>query len=68
MLVLPPRLVPLLPVMYIDSKGNWHIINHAFDTRQYKNCSNSTLSAHIFSKDGKDWHMVKPDVYPYLLQ
>jgi hypothetical protein len=53
------------PFMYIDKKGNWHIINHAYDTSEWKNCGNSTLSAHVFSRDGKDWHMLKPDVHPY---
>lgn len=29
------------------------------------NCGNSTLSAHQFSTDGKEWHMVVPNVEPY---
>ena len=35
------------------------------DTSEWQHCSNSTLSAHVFSRDGKDWHMLKPDVEPY---
>jgi len=54
------------PFMYVDKRGNWHIINHAYDTGQFVNCGNSTLSAHSFSSDeGKTWHMLKPDVEPY---
>lgn len=53
------------PFMYIDSRGNWHIINHAYDTSEWQHCGNSTLSAHVFSTDGKEWHMLKPDVEPY---
>jgi hypothetical protein len=41
----------------VDKKGNWHVINHAYDTNQFTHCGNSTLSAHSFSNDeGKTWH------------
>ena len=46
------------PFMFIDAKGNWHVINHAYATDEWQHCGNSTLSAHVFSKDGKDWHML----------
>ena len=42
-----------------------HIINHAYDTHDLAHCGNSTLSAHVFSEDGKSWHMLSPDVGPY---
>jgi hypothetical protein len=52
--------------MYVDARGNWHIINHAYDTSEYEQCGNSTLSAHIFSVDGKTWSMLTgPNVEPY---
>ena len=52
--------------MYIDARGNWHIINHAYDTSEYEQCGNSTLSAHVFSEDGKTWSMLTgPNVEPY---
>lgn len=53
------------PFMYVDKRGNWHIINHAYDTHQWKDCGSSILSAHTFSPDGVNWHMLKPDVEPY---
>jgi hypothetical protein len=54
------------PFMWIDHRGNWHIINHAYATDEFQNCGNSTLSAHIFSKDGKDWSLLQnPNVEPY---
>ena len=46
------------PFMWIDRNGNWHIINHAYSTDEWQHCGNSTLSAHVFSKDGKTWHML----------
>lgn len=53
------------PFMWIDRRGNWHIVNHAYDTSQLDHCGNSTLSAHQFSEDGITWHMVEPNVEPY---
>lgn len=54
------------PFMWIDTRGNWHIINHAYDTSQWQHCGESTLSAHLFSgDDGKTWHILKPNVEPY---
>ena len=49
----------------IGGAGNWHIINHAYDVTQALDCGNSTLSAHVFSEDGKTWHMLEPSVEPY---
>jgi hypothetical protein len=43
------------PVMWVDPRGNWHIINHAYNTGQRTNCSTSHVSSHFFSLDGKTW-------------
>ena len=54
------------PFLWVDARGNWHVINHAYDTSDYQHCGNSTLSAHVFSADdGKTWHMLEPNVEPY---
>merc|ERR1712217_51793 len=53
------------PFMWVDRRGNWHILNHAYDIRQTDHCANSTLSAHSFSPDGRTWHMLSPKVEPY---
>ena len=29
------------------------------------NCDSSKVSAHIFSPDGKSWHVASPEVEPY---
>jgi hypothetical protein len=50
--------------MWVDAKGNWHIINHAYDTSQLDHCASSTLSTHFFSEDGQDWHLLT-GVQPY---
>ena len=44
--------------MWIDTRKNWHIINHAYDTTQHAQCGSSTVSAHFFSVDGKEWHLI----------
>ena len=44
------------PFMWIDAKGHWHIINHVYDVGEYEHCGNSTVSAHLFSFDGFEWH------------
>jgi hypothetical protein len=41
--------------MYVDVKGNFHIINHAYNTGQKTNCTSSWVSSHFFSTDGKTW-------------
>ena len=51
--------------MWVDGRGHWHIINHAFDVRQFVHCGNSTLSAHRFSIDGRTWHILDPPVELY---
>ena len=54
------------PFMWVDKRNNWHIINHAYNTTEIENCGQSTLSAHLFSLDGKAWHILtEPQVEPY---
>ena len=43
------------PYMWIDARGNWHVINHAYNTGQTANCSTSHVSSHFFSSDAKTW-------------
>ena len=43
------------PFMWIDSRSNWHIINHAYNLSQSGNCGDSDVSSHFFSTDGIDW-------------
>lgn len=40
----------------LDKRSNWHIINHAYRNDEYEHCGNSTVSAHWYSTDGKEWH------------
>ena len=56
------------PYMWIDQRGNWHIINHAYSNYQYESCSISYLSAHFFSEDdGKNW-VWSSQPYTHLVQ
>ena len=41
--------------MWIDKRGRWHIINHAYDLSEFANCGASHVSAHFFSTDGREW-------------
>ena len=44
------------PFLYFDSRGNIHVINHAYNTAQTANCTSSWVSSHFFSAaDGKKW-------------
>mmetsp|Transcript_17727 Transcript_17727/g.46280 ORF Transcript_17727/g.46280 Transcript_17727/m.46280 type:complete len:363 (-) Transcript_17727:1552-2640(-) len=43
------------PFMWIDKRGNWHIINHAYRNDEYERCGSSVVSAHWYSADGKAW-------------
>lgn len=40
---------------HTHTPGNFHIINHAYNTGQKTNCSSSWVSSHFFSEDGKTW-------------
>jgi hypothetical protein len=41
------------PFLYIDARGSFHIINHAYNTGQRDRCTSSWVSSHFFSADGK---------------
>ena len=43
------------PFLWVDRRGNWHIINHAYNTGQRINCTTSYVSSHFYSADGKVW-------------
>jgi hypothetical protein len=43
------------PFLWVDRRGNWHIINHAYSNDQYVSCGISDVSAHFFSADGVEW-------------
>ena len=43
------------PCLWIDKRGNLHIVNHAYAIVQYESCGASDVSAHFFSADGRSW-------------
>lgn len=46
------------PYLWVDKRGNWHVINHAYNTSEFYHCGSSRVSAHLFSgDDGHTWHM-----------
>jgi hypothetical protein len=44
------------PFLFVDKRGRWHIINHAYNLTQNSSCGSSHVSAHWFSEEGKAWH------------
>lgn len=44
------------PHLWIDKRGRWHILNHAYNLTQSSHCGSSHVSAHWFSEDGRAWH------------
>ena len=52
------------PFMYQDSPkngGNWHVVYHVYNTSEGIHggkdaCFNTTVSGHIYSRDGLSWH------------
>ena len=53
------------PFLWVDKRGSFHIINHRYVNTEVAHCGTSTVSAHVFSPDGKAWHIVEPVVEPY---
>lgn len=52
--------------MWVDRRNNWHIINHAYNTYEWRSCGTSLLSSHFFSSDaGKTWHFLPQAIQPY---
>jgi hypothetical protein len=55
------------PTLWIDSRG-YHIIYHAYvyekdSSTRGQNCTNSVVSAYVYSHNGQDWYF--GDDYPY---
>jgi hypothetical protein len=53
------------PFLWTDEQGNWHLLSHAYNLKDTISCARSTVSAHAFSRDGKDWHLLEPYLAPY---
>ena len=53
------------PFMWVDKRGNFHIVNHRYNTSEFGHCGTSTVSAHTFSTNALDWHVIDPAVEPY---
>ena len=44
------------PVLWVDARGRWHILNHADSNLEFSSCNSSAISAHFYSADGlADW-------------
>ena len=63
--LVPKDWLPEDPDMWVDSRGNWHIVNHCYNNHEFENCGTSVLSSHFFSPDGKVWHFLEQGVQPY---
>merc|ERR1712166_628457 len=63
--LVPKDWLPEDPDMWVDSRGNWHIVNHCYNNHEFENCGTSVLSSHFFSQDGKVWHFLEQGVQPY---
>jgi hypothetical protein len=53
------------PVLYVDPRGNWHIIWHVYTTSPVPpTCVNSTVSGHWYSPDGLTWYASATSPFP----
>lgn len=43
------------PVLYTDKRG-FHVFFHVYNYADRETCVDATVSAHIFSEDGHEWH------------
>ena len=44
------------PALWRDRRGHFHILCHAYRTTEERgSCENSTVAAHLFSRDGLSW-------------
>ena len=50
-------------LLYRDRRGRFHLILHAYVFRFEESCGESSVSAHLFSEDGKRWRMSAPQPY-----
>jgi len=45
------------PFLYLDSRGNWHVIYHVYNaTTPCGVCTGELVSGHSYSVDGVNWH------------
>ena len=52
------------PFLWTDSRNMWHILMHAYNTREDRaQCNNSTVSAHVYSQDGYQWRVSQDQPY-----
>ena len=61
----PTGWIPEDPDMWVDKRGNWHIVNHAYNPHEWEHCGTSVLSSHFFSRDGKTWDFLPEAIEPY---
>ena len=57
--------LPHCPTKTLTQLTQLCVVVGRYDVSQYQNCGTSTLSAHVYSEDGKMWHMLEPNVEPY---
>jgi hypothetical protein len=43
--------------LWVDKRGHFHIVNHAYNQTEISHCGRSAVSAHAFSRDGKVWQV-----------
>lgn len=55
------------PHLWIDEFHHWHIIAHSFDKGERYNCSQSMVSAHLYSIDGTEWHRSNEPPYGHTI-
>lgn len=55
------------PFLWVDKRGNWHILNHAYNFSEVDHCASSTVSAHTFSRDGKVWQTLGLEPYGHTI-
>ncbi|CAJ1941984.1 unnamed protein product [Cylindrotheca closterium] len=52
------------PQLYVDHRGHFHGIFHAYQLYpNASNCENDVVASHAFSADGIDWHLSKERPY-----
>ena len=54
-------------LLYRDRRGRFHMLIHAYVFRYETSCGESSVSAHLYSEDGKHWHMSAPQPYTTLV-
>ena len=50
--------------LWVDKRGHFHVIFHVYKYGEPRDtCEDSTISAHIFSGDGYEWHLSEEQPY-----